>query len=238
MHIVILLQTAFSIWMLVDAIRRRAPEYWWLIILVPFGEWAYFFAIKLPDTRFAVNLKRQLYTKRVSLPSLRLAFAETPSHKNRVQLAQSLHDHGEYAEAAEHFEQVLRGNEDDKESLQGYALCSLESDNRDMAVRTLERLVDLDIAYAEYGPCSDLVALYVEDGRRDEAIALLERACKTSGRIGPRCMLAAHLLEAGRTDAARQHLTQGLHAYASSPRFVRRRDRAQARKARVLLRRV
>ena len=131
MHIVILLQTAFSIWMLVDAIRRRAPEYWWLIILVPFGEWAYFFAIKLPDTRFAANLKRQLYTKRVSLPSLRLAFEETPSHENRVRLAQSLHDHGEYAEAAEHFEQVLRGNEDDKESLQGYALCSLEIDNRD-----------------------------------------------------------------------------------------------------------
>ena len=40
-------QTAFSIWMLVDAIQRRAPYYWYFIIAMPFGEWIYFFMVKI-----------------------------------------------------------------------------------------------------------------------------------------------------------------------------------------------
>lgn len=238
MHILFLLQTAFSLWMLVDAIKRRAPEYWWLIILVPFGEWAYFFAVKLPDMRFTSGLAKQLFTKRVSLQQLRVAYEQTPSHENRVRLAQSLHDHGHYQEAAEHFEQVLRENEDDKESLYGYALCCLHTGDRDMAVRALERLVDIDIAYSEHGACFELGALYREDGRTDQAIELLERACKTSQRIGPRRSLAVCLLDVGRTDDARRHLEQGLTAYDSSPSYVKRRDRDEARAVRALLRKM
>lgn len=43
------LQTAFSIWMLLDAIKRRSEFYWYVIIAVPFGELVYFFMIKIHD---------------------------------------------------------------------------------------------------------------------------------------------------------------------------------------------
>lgn len=240
MPILLALQTAFSIWMLVDAVRRRAPEYWWLIVLVPFGEWVYFFAVKLPDTRFHTVVGRQLATRRVSLAQLRANYAETASHQNRVLLAQKLHDSGQHGEAAELFEQVLRNDEDDKDSLHGYALCCLRSDRRDMAVRALERLVDMDITYRDYTACEDLAALYVDGddasaGRR-RAIALLERACKKCQRIGPRRMLAQHLIADGREREARPLLVDGLRAYEGSPRYVKRRDRRDARQARSLLR--
>ena len=47
---VIIVATCFYIWMLIDAIRRRVPFYWYLIILfVPFGAFIYFGLLKLPE---------------------------------------------------------------------------------------------------------------------------------------------------------------------------------------------
>jgi hypothetical protein len=40
---------AFSLWMLIDAYRRNADQFWYVIILVPLGEWAYFFLVKIRD---------------------------------------------------------------------------------------------------------------------------------------------------------------------------------------------
>jgi len=51
MHILLILSYAFSIWMLVDAYQRRAEHYWYLIIFFPFGEWVYFFLVKVHDFR-------------------------------------------------------------------------------------------------------------------------------------------------------------------------------------------
>jgi hypothetical protein len=40
----------FKIWMVVEAVKKSAPLYWFLIIIfVPFGEFVYFFMEKLPD---------------------------------------------------------------------------------------------------------------------------------------------------------------------------------------------
>ncbi len=50
MHIVFLVFSyAFSIWMLVDASKRGARHWWMIIILVPFGEFIYFFTVKIKD---------------------------------------------------------------------------------------------------------------------------------------------------------------------------------------------
>ena len=236
MHILFILQTVFSLWLLTDAIKRGAPQYWWFIIMVPFGEWAYFFAVKLPDMRFTVQLRRKLFTRPMSLAQVQLAFEQTPSHENRVLLAQSLHDRGKHQEAADHFEIVLRENEDDKDSLYGYAMCCLRIGNREMAKRALARLVDIDITYGEYVACSDIAELLDQDDERAQAIAILRRAVKKSQRIGPRHLLARYLSESGRRDEACQILRAGLGVYESSPKYVRRRDRRDANAARSLLR--
>lgn len=49
MHILLILSYAFSVWMIVDAYQRRAEHYWYLIIFFPFGEWVYFFLVKVHD---------------------------------------------------------------------------------------------------------------------------------------------------------------------------------------------
>lgn len=49
MRIVILASYAFSLWMIVDAYRRGASQFWYPIILIPFGAWVYFFMVKIDD---------------------------------------------------------------------------------------------------------------------------------------------------------------------------------------------
>ena len=54
MHILIGLGVALKIWMLVDAIGRGAESYWFFIIVfAPFGEFIYFFMVKMRDFDFA-----------------------------------------------------------------------------------------------------------------------------------------------------------------------------------------
>lgn len=54
----IYLSYAFSIWMLVDAYKRGESCLWWGVILFPFGEWIYFFVVKIHDFEFGRMFSR------------------------------------------------------------------------------------------------------------------------------------------------------------------------------------
>ena len=59
MHIVFLvISYAFSIWMLIDASKRGARHWWMIIILVPFGEFIYFFMVKIKDFKGAFQKRK------------------------------------------------------------------------------------------------------------------------------------------------------------------------------------
>ena len=49
MHLLFLVSTAFTLWMLVDAIEKGIAARWGWVIIIPFGEFAYFFAVKVHD---------------------------------------------------------------------------------------------------------------------------------------------------------------------------------------------
>lgn len=122
MHILVLLQTLFSIWMLVDAIRRGAEQFWWMIVMIPFGEVAYFIAVVLPDIQRGNHALSNLYAGRPpSLKELRRDFAQTPSHLNRVRLAQGLHDAERFEEALGVFADILEREPADRAALHGHA---------------------------------------------------------------------------------------------------------------------
>ncbi|HJK95485.1 MAG TPA: tetratricopeptide repeat protein [Polyangiaceae bacterium LLY-WYZ-15_(1-7)] len=237
MHVLFLLQTAVSLWMLVDIMRRRADRMWFFIVLMPFGEVAYFFAVVLPDLR-RKGFFEGLFQRAPTVAELRRAYAETPSHENRLRLAQGLHDAGAVEEAGGLFEEVLAQHPEDRDALYGFAQCAIAVGEDDAAIDALEDLVALDIAYLEYAPAVDLVESYWHVGRQDEALELAEGLCRKSQRVGPRAVYATYLIELGRDEEARKLLRRGLETYASSPSFVRRRDRADAQAARALLRKL
>src|SRR5438067_986287 len=106
-----LLQGAFTLWMLVDAARRRADYYWFWIIFTGIGAWAYFFAVKLPELRstgFAAGGLAGLFHRRPSLDELRYLAEHMPTLVNHVNLAERLMEGGRHAEAVPHLQAALK----------------------------------------------------------------------------------------------------------------------------------
>ena len=148
MQLIFILQSLFSIWMLVDAIRRGVPQYWYLVVLIPFGEVAYFIAIVLPDLKRTGKLKKW-FSRPPSLSQLKLAYEETPSQHNRLRLAQSYHDAGKIAEGGMLFEEVLDASPLEREALYGFAKCAWAAGETEASIEALKTLVDHDLNYLE-----------------------------------------------------------------------------------------
>lgn len=76
---------------------------------------------------------------------------------------------------------------------------------------------------------------YWESDRQDDALELARVLCRKSQRIGPRVLYATYLMALECDEEARGLLERGLVTFRSSPAYVRRRDRADARAAKALL---
>ena len=135
------LQMIFTVWMLVDAVRRKSERYWYLVLFFPFGPLVYFFAVKIDDYDLGFLKELVRPSRGPSIDSLREAFRASPSFANRVRLASGLHDASAFAEAAEEFAAALADRPDDPDALYGLGLCKLELADYEDAVGPLSRLV-------------------------------------------------------------------------------------------------
>lgn len=234
MQILFALQTAFSLWMLVDAASRRAGYVWYMIIMMPFGEIAYFLAVKIHDPEFRA-FGRSFTYKPPSLEQLRFNAEHTPSLENRLLLARGLHDDGRYTEAVELFRELLHAEPGDKAALQGLGCSLLGAGETTAAIETLQALAELDFKYADYSAVSTLADVYWEEGRRDEALELRETMATASRRMAHQTELARCLAEVGREPEAKALLDRCLNEYTHSPGYVQKSDKPHARAARRAL---
>ena len=236
MQILVVLQSAFVIWMLVDAIQRRAEYYWWAIIFfVPFGSYIYFFMIKIKDPPFN-KIVKWFKDKPITLDQLRYEAQTTPSVANKTRLAQGLYDHNAYGEASVIFEEMLAHDPEDKSALYGLGACRVQQRAFDEAFVPLEKVVALELSYKDYLPAMELTNAYWQGGRKPDALALLERVARHSRWLEHELDLARCLVQLDRKDAARALLRQALADHEHSPTYVQRQDRSHARAAKALLR--
>jgi hypothetical protein len=229
--------TLFSLWMLVDAIRRGRGSYWWLLVLVPFGEWIYFFQFKIHDPEFE-PLRRffHRFSKRqLSVEDLRLQLKLTPSFSNRLRLAQGLHDRGECAEARDLFEACFEQDQESKEALFGAASCHFRLGEKEQAVTQLRALIALDRVFADYSPWKMLAEALFDLGRVEEAGKVLEELTETSPRLAHRVLHADFLVQAGELERAEEQLQLALLAHKTAPKYLRRQDQKAANLAKRLL---
>jgi hypothetical protein len=234
-----LVQVALTVWMLVDASRRRVDAYWYLIILAvqPFGAWAYFFLYKVKDFRGGnVPGLAGLFHRRPSLQEVRRRAERLPTVANRLELGERLVEAGSYAEAVPHLEAVLAHEPEHGQALFVLAECHRGLGQPAQAVPLLQKLVARQPAWGDYEAWRTLVAARQEAGDTAGAVA----ACRELARIAPelrhRCLLAERLLEAGEKDEARRVVEQGLDDYRYLTSVGRRRDRRWVGKAKQLLR--
>lgn len=233
-QLLFMLQTAFSIWMLVDAIKRRSQFYWYVVIAVPFGEWVYFFMVKIHDFKGS-KLGRLLGPQAPSLEQLRFEAQQTPSVLNKCRLADGLHDGGAFDEALSLYQEVLRQDDEHMGALYGAALCQLERGEVQAAAAALAALVDRSPGYRDYEPWQHLVRALWSADQRDQALERLRQLNTIAPRVPHQIALGHYLAEAEDRDQARQVLQQALEHHAHAPRHVQRAASGDVAEARRLL---
>jgi hypothetical protein len=238
-RVLLLLETAFSIWLLVDAIRRGRAAYWYLVIMMPFGELFYFFMVKIhdPDMRWLKDAFKRVTTKPEKVEQLRFRLDEAPSFTNTLTLAQGLYDKESYGEAADLFTRALGIDPESKDAHYGLGLCAVAVDDYEPAIDHLRRVIELDPKFHDYGAWSNLAYALTQTGRKDETLELLSKLVDTSPRLSHRLLYAHYLMqEDGRRDQAREQIRTGLQEHQNAPPFLKRRHRGYARQAKRMLR--
>jgi tetratricopeptide (TPR) repeat protein len=245
MHMIFALSTAFTLWMMVDAVQKGLCARWGWIIMIPFGEFAYFFAVKIYDFSPGGAGPARLVqsgggfslwrSAPPSIDDLRYRFEQSPSLDNQMWLAQSLYDSGEYAEAAQHLEEVVRRDEDDVDAHYGLARTCLRLDRFDDAEAAFRDVIRLQASYGEYVAWRDLAELLQDRGRSDEAADLLRKLTRVSPRLEHCLALARMLYEREQYREASEQLKSALLDFEHAPRHVQRMASGHAQAARQLL---
>jgi hypothetical protein len=234
----LLLQGAFTIWMLVDAYQRGAEIFWLWIILIfqPIGTWAYFVAVKLPTWRFGRGLSsRALWQRRLSLDELRYRVERAPTVVNRLALAERFMEKKQYSEAIPHLEEILAKEETYCQAMHDLAVCHLECNQAEQALPVLQRLMTRDGRWSDYRAWPTLIAVHERLGKEEEALKSCRELEKRVPTWENKCRLAERLIDNGHKNEAAQILIQALEDHRFAPLQRRLRNWNWARHAAQLL---
>jgi len=237
-RILLLLWAAFKAWMFFDALWRRAPSHWlWIIWLVPFGGVAYLIMVRFrqPGMRQVGEQMLESIRRPPSVDVLRHEYQESPSHTNRVRLAQGLFDAQQYGEARVLFEEVVKNRPDERDALYGLGRTFLELGDLEAAVAPLRRLIEGHKGYRDFAAWPYLAHALNELGRTDECLAVLEELAHVAPRPPHHVLLAEYLAGAGQPSRARDLLQQVVEEQRHAPRHVKKLYRDAVRRAKQLL---
>ena len=235
-RLIVAASALFKLWMFVDANRRPNVSTAWLwgIMVVPFGEWAYFFLVKLrdPGSKRVIGKVRERLAPPASIESLRrdLAFSDTIVH--RVRLAQGLYDAGEHDEASDLFRSVLVARPEDADALYGLGVTAFEQNDFGGAIGHLSKLVEKRPAYRDFAAFAVLAEAYFCASEPEHGVELLRDLYRTAPRLGHAMGLAQALLRVDRRDEAATVLERALAERERDPWRARLRSHREAALAR------
>lgn len=217
----------FSIWMLSDAIRRRAGWFWYIVILAaPLGAVIYFVAVKLMSGRSG----DATLTTPGSMPASNKKLSSTPL-SSQLDRADQLEAADRYDEAVPIYEEALERDPNCLRALHGMARCELGLGHPRAAVTLLEKVMNADREFGNFGAALDYADALWLAGERQDTLDLLRGLVSTTGRMNHRLALAHYLAENGDTTDAKSEAQRVIqdHALLSADEQTRQqrwRDRA------------
>lgn len=239
------LTIAFSLWMLIDAIKRSAPGYWILIVIFffPFGAPIYFFVIKFRDYRpLLARLTSQTLTSRgrassgsASVEELMARYEASPSQANQRSLAVGLYESSRFEQAASLFSDLLERTPDDLDALWGLARVRRSQGNNEEAVSLYERVIDAAPKHGDFTVALEYAETLWDAGKNSRCLEVLEDIAEETKRLNHRLAWAHYLVLAGEKTRARSLLKRALHEHEANPSWLKQKERQWASAASDLL---
>ncbi len=233
------LQSLLTIAMLIHSFRSGAEHYWFWIILViqPFGAWAYFFLVFLRSLRPTDGGGWPAgWERKASLAELEHRAERTPTVNNRLALAQKMMDLGRHRDAIPLLEAVLATDQIHCGAMYALALCRLESGQPLEAVHLLRRLLERDYRWSNYRGWRTLIDAQLAAGNAMDALESCRQLQKRAPTWEHKCLLAELLIDNDLAQEAAVMLEQALEDHAFAPFGTRLKNWRWARKAQQLLR--
>lgn len=222
----------FSIWMLADAMKRRAGWFWYLVILLaPLGAVIYFVAIKLPARATGGNTVPPASgdTQQLSTPFGVRLLGQSLQHADQMEAAE------QYDKAMAIYDEALQREPGNLQALHGAARCELGLGHPQQAVTLLEKVLNADREFANYGAALDYADALWLAGQQRDAVELLRGLVNTTERINHRLALAHYLAESGDLNEARAEVQRAIDGHAQLPSHEQLRQQRWLERATQML---
>jgi hypothetical protein len=224
----------FTIWMLVDAVRRR--EYLWVVlILAGLGFW-YFFHVYRASASATQGFELPGAAKRKRIKELQAQIHHLDNAVHHFQLGDIYFRQGKFPPAERCYRAALERDAKDIDARAHLGQCLLRQKRAAEARPWLEGVCAEDprhdYGYSMMALAETLTAL----GEQDAALAVWLKVTAQHSYPRAKVQLAELYLAKGQTEPARVELTEVLSDDVHAPSFQRKRDRVWVRRARSLVR--
>lgn len=219
------LALGFTLWMLWDAISRRAGVWVAAIVVVaifggsPYGAVAYFLIVKLPETPWGRRLLGRAEVERPEqqLPQGQAAVGGGLGGGRLIDVADGLEARKRYEEALMVYRRAAERQPTNARVLHGLGRCSVELGRREEAVEHFESLMAVDPRFRGYAAALEYAEALHRAERTGDAVDLLRGMVEETGRLNHRVALAHYLELKGQSDEARTVLDEAQAAYEAAP---------------------
>ena len=236
---VVLVMTAFSIWMLVDAVRRE-EWIWAVFIFMGFGISAllYFLLVyrAAPSATRGFELPGAYDRRRIKELQAQIHHLDKAHHHS--QLGDIYFQQGKLDQAEACYRAALDRDPDDIDTRSHLGQCLLRKKKPEEARPLLEK-VCAESPKHDYG--YSLMALAETQqalGEVDSAIATMKRVLEDHTYARARVQLAELYMQNQQPDLAKTELKEVIADDAHAPGFQRKRERVWVRRAKAFLRKI
>src|SRR5438876_9252920 len=230
---VVLVMTAFQVWMFVDAVRRE-EWIWAAFIFIGFGLSAllYFFLVyrAAPSATRGFELPGAHDRRRIKQLEAQIHHLDKPHHHS--QLGDIYFQQGKLERAESCYRAALERDAQDIDTRAHLGQCLLRQKRAAEARPLLEGVVaespKHDYGYSLMALAEDLTAL----GQADDALNIWKRVTENHSYPRAKVQLAELYVSRNQSDLSRRELAEVLADDAHAPAFQRKRDRLWVRRAR------
>lgn len=234
-----LVSTAFQIWMLVDAIRRR--EWIWAVFIFLFSLFTavlYFFLVyrQAPSATRGFELPGAFDRRRIKELQAQIHHLDKPHHHS--QLGDIYFHQGKLTKAEASYRAALERDPQDIDTRAHLGQCLLRqkrpAEARPLLESVCQENLEHDYGHSLMAFAETLMAL----GDTENAIAIWQKVTENHSYPRAKVQLAELLRAKGQLDSARAQLQEVLGDDPHAPPFQRKRDRVWVRRAKRLLRQI